>query len=224
MKNKTIILLAFISSILFITCTKDDDKALTDSPKTDVNSGETSKDYYEIERIKHLYPTIGNDFTKVVFKNSNNDNKSFSLTYVYEILEQSGGTATEEHKGETFKTQYSLDSLENENFHMSFNLYSSKSKSSEQVVEIIYGGLYPTSITGLIASFDIVDSDLPFLGSSSTFEESKTLLDKSFTDVYTNLEIPANPTSFNQIHFNPEFGIIGFTDGQGDLWVYDSMK
>ena len=51
------------------------------------------------------------------------------------------------------------------------------------------------------------------------YHASKKLLDKEFKDVYSNIAI-SEFTSYSELFYNAEFGIIGFRDKQDDLFVF----
>jgi hypothetical protein len=59
-------------------------------------------------------------------------------------------------------------------------------------------------------------------GLMSNFNEPEMILNgKSFFNVHYNITVPEHVTSYSEIYFNTEFGIIGYTDNLDTLWVLD---
>ncbi len=226
MKKSNISLLMLIIAALFLTCSKGDETITNPDSGTNNssnNSTNTQDEYYKIERIKDLFPNMEN-VERVVFKNAEGLEKGFSIEYTLENKDQTAGTGTKAHKTESHRVNYNLEDSETVDYYMAIKMYSIKSTESDLIVEVLSGSLYNSINNGTIPIFELIDADLPIVFQNYIYEESVTLLDKNFSDVYTNLDLPITLDGFDKIHYNPEFGLIGFHDAQGDLWVYEHSE
>ena len=78
-----------------------------------------------------------------------------------------------------------------------------------------YSSDYPT-YDGMTLITHPRDCSEEFLSQYPQPTSEVTLLDKNFNDVYSSLN--------SNIYYNYEFGIIGFKDDAGDLWVFDRIE
>lgn len=86
----------------------------------------------------------------------------------------------------------------------------------EMFLKFLYNSDFHSAMAIIINQREIEEEYIHVFESA---QPEVTLLDKTFYHVYTNNTHP----EYNDIWYNTEFGIVGFEDTTGKLWVFESM-
>lgn len=201
MKN---IIVLITLTCLFLSCKSDD--------------GMDTPNHLRTEDAQKLIPLSSyNIASRVIFKNQDGVEKSLTIS-ITETVEESMIN----------DFQYTFDQLviiliDEATTDYKINViatatYSSIGSHIEFLNCILFNN--QTSNGSIIPSIRIETNREPIVG---TFEQEVQLLDKTFNDVYTNYDYSEVP-AYSILHYTTQFGVIGFKDQSGILWVYDRME
>ena len=171
-----------------------------------------------IEEIKTFLPSSYKNESNIVFINAAGALKTLSVNYVE-------GTSEGTHENSTYtseKLAVILFDPDNTTFQIKMNS-SANYGHSGTVVKGLNTFLMPNhpNMNFVRVSFE---NGQPTISLLDKFEETVSLLNKDFSDVYVNHERHPPAEAFSDLMVNSEFGVIAFSDENGELWVFDRFE
>jgi hypothetical protein len=166
-----------------------------------------------IDNIKELIPIdLYESSSHVIFVNQNGDEKSLKI----EIIKEGKEKLIE---GEKYLSEYlAIHLIDEENPNYSIVIEALVNYwDLETVVEEVSCLLFNLEY---IPTLRITPNREPSL---SILEAEKQLLNKSFSNVYSNFILP-ELNSYSVIYYTIETGAIGFKDHENNLWVYERFE
>lgn len=201
MEKIFLILLVIVS---LASCQKDN------RSNVNPNSGQLAS--LEVDALLPFLPLENMEgVTKVVFENAMGEEKVYDIEITEKAIDREVNAV--EYQADQIAILYSNP----DDFYtiaaIASGNYSSVTASNLYIQAIVNQTLVPCSLS-------INEEGQPLL---AFFYEQKDLLGQSFSNVFSNM-FHDKDGAFGELYYNFEYGIIGFRDENGDLFVFKEYK
>ena len=196
---------------LFFACNHEDE-----------NSNAQFGQHLKIDEVKNYLPESYFQEAALIYVNSAGMEKELHITAVEDIVQRT-------HNNNNYTTdQFEITIYDPENLHFQINLIGSTNFASDDiVVTTLSGWLMPFNQSGNTWIRIDFENNLPKVGLFDNFNETITLIDKEFNDVYIAIgknNLQEQYEAYSELNINSEFGVVAFKDENNEIWRFDRFK
>ena len=215
MNYKFISLYIAVFGFLFFSCKSDEEAIPEPTPPFRFENGA----HLTIDEIKKEFPgDLYQSSSLLIFKNEAGDERRLAPNYSEHMFERTAHGISYTFDQVNYLLFEEADPSYYFDIVMSANLTSNS--SSIEGLSILLNGKTPGILNPwLILTTDDLNGDYDY-----GLIEEQVLLGKTFKDVLKVWTIPPDQTAYSDLFFNSEFGVIGFSDKDDVLWVYDRAE
>jgi len=161
---------------------------------------------YDIEYLLPLESIKGSKYA--LFNNAIGDEIKFELDTDKVIKERI-------IKGKVYEAEeYEINYKNPDDLSYTLNVIGSGNYSDLETSNLYVSCILTQFVTGYTPLISIDEDGSPIL---AVFDNQLTLNGRKFTNVYSNMPIDEYDR-FGRIYYTPEFGVVGFVDGEGSLY------
>ena len=171
-----------------------------------------------IEEIKTFLPSSYKNESNIIFTNAAGALKTLNVNYVEGSLEKA-------HENATYTAeQLEVTIFDPENITFQITMIGSTNYGNNGGVAKSLNNLLMPNHPNMNFVHVSFENGQPTISLLDKFEETVSLLNKDFSDVYVNHERHPPAEAFSDLMVNSEFGVIAFSDENGELWVFDRFE
>lgn len=168
-----------------------------------------------IDKVKILIPSDYETSSRVIFKNIEDSEMVFRIETLSNVETKTINET--EYQSEQFTVNLRNDDSQT---MIMFITAGANYTSLENSIDYVNCGIAPSGNPGYRPTITIgSDREASF----GLFEDEIDLLNKTFKNVYTNF-ISEDITTFSELYYTVDEGIIAFRDFQNNLWVLDRYE
>jgi hypothetical protein len=201
-------ILYLISAILVLGCKPEDNmnpKPITSLDNLTINIAKT---FVPVDLLKNS--------SRAVFVNEIGSERELSIEYLEFVRDQQFGGIS--YQAPYIQIRYLED---NGAIFLPQIRIQSEYQDYTNVNETVNVNLVTHVNQGFIANIVITANGQPIIGE---IEPTMAIVNKQFTNVYSNFSPPAHLNSYAHIHYTTSQGIIAFQGEDNEMWVLDRLE
>ena len=182
---------------------------------SDMSADVTELNDINVESLEQFVPiNYLESSSRVIFSNSDGENLVFNIVSTTTI-------ETSRINDLEYQRELKSFSLRNDDLDYSLNiLMSAHYYDQNTVIKSIDCSLFTDANGGWIPTIRLDNSGNIRVGERGDI----TLGQKTFSDVFSNIESAENEFKFSKIYYNYEFGFVGFHDSENQVWYLASYE
>ncbi len=207
---KNLIYFSILVSLFFACDNKED------------NTASQVRQYLKIDEVKNYLPESYFQEATLIYVNSEGTEKELHIAAEEDKVQRT-------HNNINYTTDhFEITLFDPNNLNLQISLIGSTNIASDDIiVTTLFAWLMPFNQSGHTQVQIYFDNNLPKVELFDSFNETITLIDKEFNDVYVVIgknNLQEAYESYSELSINSEFGVVAFKDENNDLWRFDRFK